>query len=180
MGRSGEDPIEKDYELFTGPRKRLAFIKKMEEDWWERYKLECFECLLPREKWRNTSTNLEEGDIVLIKYEGKSKPGDYRWGVVTQTEPDDKGCVRTVFVRYGLLRKAGSSDSYSVTFKEMRVAVQRLCLIYSRKEQLQDSEPSIISGCDKSDKLKTLPKRGNASGMVNSLLYSCHHVEEHP
>ena len=187
LGRSGKDPIEKDYELFTGPRKRLAFMKKMEEDWWERYKLECFECLLPREKWRNTSTNLEEGDIVLIKYEGKSKPGDYRWGVVTQTEPDDDECVRTVFVRYGLFRKAGSSgqnlgngdENYSVTFKEIRVAVQRLCLIYSRKEQLQDTEPNIISGCDKSDKLKTLPKRENASGMVNSLLFSCHYIEEH-
>ena len=144
FGRSGKDPLDKNYELFTGPRRRLAFLKKMEDDWWERYKIECFEYLLPREKWRNTSTNIEVDDIVLIKYDGKSKAGDYRWGVVTRAVPDDDGCVRTVFVRYSLLQKAGSSDDYSVTYKEIRVAVQRLCQIYSRREQLKDAEPKEI------------------------------------
>ena len=60
--------------------------------------------------------------------------------MVTKAVPDDDGCVRTVFVRYSLLQKAGSSDDYSVTYKEIRVAVQRLCQIYSRKDQLRDAD----------------------------------------
>ena len=139
LGRSGVDPDDREYELDCGPRKRLAYIRQMEQDWWEQYKLECFEYLLPTDKWRNSSDNIEVGDLVLIKYEGKSKPGDYRWGIVTRADPDDDGHVRTATVRYSLIKRPVKGTDYKgISRKEITVAVQRLSRIYSRKEQEED------------------------------------------
>ena len=35
LSRSGVNPIDCDYELDCGPRKRLAYIRQMDQDWWE-------------------------------------------------------------------------------------------------------------------------------------------------
>ena len=75
--------------------------------------------------------------------------------------------------------------------------MQRLCQIYSRKDQLRDAdsrdqqqdadsrdqqqdaaEPRETSGGDESE-IKTLSRKDIASGMVNSLLFSCHYIEKH-
>ena len=139
LGRSGVEPADREYQLDCGPRRRLAFMRQMEADWWERYKMECFEYLLPTEKWRESMENITVDDIVLIKYEGKSRPGDYRWGIVTKAEPDEDGHVRTVTVRYSLIKRPVVGDQFKgVTRKEITVAVQRLSRIYSKKEQEQD------------------------------------------
>ena len=37
LGRSSGDSMDRVYDLHCGPRKRLAFLHKLEEDWWERY-----------------------------------------------------------------------------------------------------------------------------------------------
>ena len=43
------------------------------------------------------------GDVVLIQYEDKSKPGTFRLGVIIAVEEDRDGLVRTVTVQYSLL-----------------------------------------------------------------------------
>ena len=205
IGRSGRDPIDRDYEFDCGPRKRLAFIRHMEEDWWEQYKLECFEYLLPTDKWRASSDNLEVGDIVLIKYEGKSSPGDYRWGIVTSAEPDEDGLVRTVEVRYSLVKRPVQGGDYTgITRKSITVAVQRLSRIYSRKEQEVDgispdmshnsTKPPLNIPNSRSLSTSTFPlspqkhshsshsnhgvaKPTLISGMMRSMLHSCHQYE---
>ena len=133
LGRSGVEPADRDSQLDCGPRKRLAFIRLMEADWWERYKMECFDHLLPTDKWRKSSENIAVDDIDLIKYEGKSRPGDYRWGIVTRADPDEDGHVRTVTVRYSLIKRPVQDSLYkNITRKEITVAVQRLSRIYSK------------------------------------------------
>jgi hypothetical protein len=105
LGSSGVEPADRDYQLGCGPRKRLAFIRQMEADWWERYKMECFKYLLPTDKWRKSKENIAVDDIILMKYNGKSRPGDFRWGIVTRADPDEVGHVRTVTVRYSLFKR---------------------------------------------------------------------------
>ena len=111
--------------------KRLTFIRQMEADWWERYKIECFEYLLPTDKSRKSSDNIAVDDIVLIKYEGESKPGDYRWGNVTRADPDEDCHVHTVTVRYSLIKRPVQDGLYKgITRKEITAVVQRLSRIY--------------------------------------------------
>ena len=82
------------------------------------------------------------GDIVLIQYEGKSKPGSYRLGMVIAVEKDPDGLVRTVSVEYSLLQElpAGERLLYKgVTKKRIRAPVQRLVLILPVEEMNLDS-----------------------------------------
>ena len=62
-----------------------------------------FSSLVPRQKWFYVERNFRVGDIVLIQYEGKSKPGTYRLGVVLDALTDKDGCVRNAIVEYSLL-----------------------------------------------------------------------------
>ena len=173
LGRSGVDPVDREYELDCGPRKRLAYIRQMEQDWWEQYKLECFEYLLPTDKWRNSSDNITVGDLVLIKYEGKSKPGDYRWGIVTRADPDKDGHVRTATVRYSLIKRPVKDTDYKgISRKEITVAVQRLSRIYSKEEQEEDGIPgqtvvSTISSSPSQGDISTSPLPKESSQFSN-------------
>ena len=47
--RNGRDLIDPEYKLDCQLRKRLAYIRRMEQD-----KIECFEYLLSTDKWRET------------------------------------------------------------------------------------------------------------------------------
>ena len=79
-----------------------------------------------------------QGDVVLIMYEGKSKPGTYRLGVVTEVEVDSDGCVRNVTVQYSLLSELPYEDRMQyrgITKKKIRACVQRLILILPVEER---------------------------------------------
>ena len=79
-----------------------------------------------------------QGDVVLIMYEGKSKPGSYRLGVVTEVEVDSDGCVRNVTVQYSLLSELPYEDRMQyrgITKKKIRACVQRLILILPVEER---------------------------------------------
>ena len=97
-----------------------------------------FTSLVPRQKWFYKQRNMMQGDVVLIMYEGKSKPGSYRLGVVTEVEVDSDGCVRNVTVQYSLLSELPYEDRMQyrgVTKKKIRACVQRLILILPVEER---------------------------------------------
>ena len=85
------------------------------------------------------------GDVVLIHYVGKSKPGNYRMGGVVEAEEDSDGCVRTVIVEYSLISELSEEERKlykGVTKKRIEAPVQRLVLILPVEEQT-DREPVI-------------------------------------
>ena len=72
-------------------------------------------------------TDLKIGDVVLIKYETKSKPGAYRLRIIVDLEVDADNLVRTVLAAYSLLKELWPEERLEykgVTKKVVRVAVQ--------------------------------------------------------
>ena len=112
-----------------------------------------FSSLVPRQKWFFKQRNMRVGDVVLVQYVGKSKPGSYRLGIVTEVEVDSDGCVRTVTVQYSLLSELPDEERLKykgITKKTIRASVQRLVLILPVEERLQDaiqnSSPGVQAG----------------------------------
>ena len=78
------------------------------------------------------------GDVVLLMYEGKSKPGSYRLAVVREVQLSSDGLVRTVVVAYSLVGELPyeERDQYkNITKKKILVPVQRLVMILPIEEQ---------------------------------------------
>ena len=78
------------------------------------------------------------GDVVLIRYEGKSRLGTYRLGVIREVEVAPDKLVHTVLVEYSLLSEVQASERHlytGLTKKTIRIPVQRLVLILPIEEQ---------------------------------------------
>ena len=85
-----------------------------------------FSSLVPRQKWFYKQRNMQVGDVVLVQYEGKSKPGTYRLGVITEVEVEADGCVRNVTVQYSLLAELSEEERLKykgITRKKIRACV---------------------------------------------------------
>ena len=82
-----------------------AVIEKTEQ-WWSRWLKDVFPLLATRRRWQNTESNLDIGDIVLVKSEKKFSKAKFRLARVIRIHPDTHGHVRTVTVGMRNLRKA--------------------------------------------------------------------------
>ena len=136
-GRNGSLPPN-NYDDLDDPRLRKSYIEELEGAWWNQFKVQCFDSLLPTRKWFDTKRNISVDDIVLIKYSSKSFPGTYRLGRVKKVDVDSDNLVRTCTVRYHLVKQitALNSDTVKdVTHKEVCVPIQRLVLILPVEEQ---------------------------------------------
>ena len=139
LGRANNELPVRNYSGSDRPLLRLKYVEECIAQWWEQFRLQNFSSLVPRQKWFEKHRNMCKGDVVLISYEAKSKPGTYRLGVVRDVTVDSDGLVRTVLVEYSLLSEVESSERHSfrgVTKKKIQVPIQRLILILSAEEQV--------------------------------------------
>lgn len=140
-GRANVELPVKNYVASDKPLYRLQYVEECVSQWWQQFMSQNFSSLVPRQKWFSARRNMCVGDIVLIQYEGKSKPGSYRLGVVIAVEKDPDGLVRTVSVEYSLLSELPAGDRLlykGVTKKRIRAPVQRLVLILPVEERNLD------------------------------------------
>ena len=99
---------------------------------WKLWHRQVFHHLLPYNKWATAERNLAVGDVCAIKYEDKVRPGkaDYRLCQVDRVETDDKGLVRTVYIKMRRRDTRTKGLPYSgPDLVEMKTAVQRLVVI---------------------------------------------------
>ena len=80
----------------------------------------------------------------MIRYYEKSKTGTYKLGKVSSVEIDADGLVRTCTVTYRLVRSDLPPEELrfyykGLKYKEIRVPVQRLCMILPVEEQENSS-----------------------------------------
>ena len=146
-GRTGVDLPMREYNDADNPARRLAFKQELESAWWERWKVQCFDSLLPTKSWTVQKRGVKQGDVVLISYSEKSKSGTFRLGIVEQVEVDDDGLVRTCTVGYRLVRSDLPPEEQrlyykGLKYKKLRVPVQRLCVILPIEEQ---DEPGYLT-----------------------------------
>ena len=138
--RSGIDLPLREYEDDYNPGKRLAYKEELERSWWEQWKVQCFDSLLPTKAWNVEKRGVKVGDVVLISYSDKSKTGTYKLGIVELVEVDEDGLVRTCKVAYRLVRSDMPAEDMRIYFKglkykKLRVPIQRLCVILPVEEQ---------------------------------------------
>ena len=138
--RSGVDLPAREYKDEDSPSKRLAYRQELENSWWEQWKVQCFDSLLPTQSWTQKKRGVKPGDVVLISYSDKSKTGTFRLGRVESVEHDEDQLVRTCVVQYRIVRADLPVEEMrlyfkGLKFKKIRVPVQRLCIILPIEEQ---------------------------------------------
>ena len=141
--RTGVDLPLREYDDEDSPGRRLAYKQQLESDWWVQWKVQCFDSLLPTQAWHTEKRGVKVGDVVLISYSDQSKTGTFKLGRVTDIEIDDDNLVRTCTVSYRLVRSDLPPEEMRIYFngikyKEIRVPVQRLCVILPIEEQGED------------------------------------------
>ena len=138
--RSGVDLPSQDFIGDENPGRRLAYRLELENNWWEQWKKQCFDSCLPSKTWFREERGVKQGDVVLINYVDKSKLGTWKLGIVESVEFDDDGLVRTCIVGYRLVIFDLPMEEMKIyfkglTFKKIRVPVQRLSLVLPVEEQ---------------------------------------------
>ena len=109
-------------------------MQQLHQNWWEKWSKEVFPTLIPCKRWRDPQRNLQQNDIVMMKYPGQVKD-DYRIAKVVDVFPDVKGRVRTVKVAYRRKDRREPSHIYwKKPLVEEVVAVQRLALLQAAGE----------------------------------------------
>ena len=109
-GRANTEIPIREYSLTSKPLARLEYIQELVAAWWQQYKDQNFSSFVPTQKWQEERRNMRIGDVVLIQYEDRSKPGTYRLGRVDSIKVNEDGLVRTVKVSYSLLRELLEKD----------------------------------------------------------------------
>ena len=79
-------------------RKRWRTVQHFANIFWTRWRKEFLSSLQTRQKWRQTTRNIEVGDIVLIKDSSRNR-NHWPLGRIIQTQPGEDGLVRTVQVK---------------------------------------------------------------------------------
>lgn len=77
---------------------RWRLVQKIAQDFWKRWHLEYLTSLQHRPKWRQSSPNLEVGDLVIIR-ENNLPPSTWVLGRIQQTHPGRDQLVRVATIR---------------------------------------------------------------------------------
>ena len=107
------------------------------EKWWNKWIDVAFPLLAPRKKWNQEHRSVQEGDVVLLRYDSKVSKARYRLARVVQAHPDKCGVVRTVTIKLRprhIREKVLPYKAKQMT--EFPVGVQRLVVIVPVEEQL--------------------------------------------
>ena len=140
LGRANVGLPVRDYDRSDKPLLRIKYVEECIAQWWNQFQTQHFSSLVPRQKWLFEKRNMQVGDVVLLMYEGKCKPGSYRLAVVRDIEVSSDDLVRTVLVEYSLVGDLpyGEREKYlGITKKKVVVPVQHLVLILPVEEQFQ-------------------------------------------
>ena len=137
---SRTQPVSVDLAKYISSDKKYLYreehMNNMFDAWWEAWFRDVFDSLLPYPKWRQSHTNLQVGDICVIKYAQKVGLGDFRLCRVIGVEKDDHNLVRTVKIAMRPRNVREKILPYkSKQLVEMTVPVQRLILVNSAAEE---------------------------------------------
>ena len=139
LGRSGSilpDDAELASNLPMSARYRL--VHHVTNAFWKKWSNEVSPGLVVRQKWHEKSRNLCMGDLIMICETSPIK-AKYKLGLVDDVHPSADGCVRSVTVRYVLLKNNPHGEDKIQNIRVKR-SVQRLSLILPVEEQLSRLE----------------------------------------
>ena len=118
---------------------RLAYMEELLDAWWAQWNRQVFPNLVPHQDYKKAKrhTNLEVGDICLLRYDGRIKD-TYRMCRIAAVKEDEHGVVRTVEVQ---MRPRDSRDALLPYRSKQPIlqqtGVQRLVLIVPAEQVKQ-------------------------------------------
>ncbi|XP_033753058.1 uncharacterized protein LOC117336557 [Pecten maximus] len=80
-------------------KSQWRYVQFLAETFWKRRKQEYLNSLQKSQKWHRETSNLKEGDVVLMKDDQSGHRNNWPMGVIERTFPSDEGLVRKVEVR---------------------------------------------------------------------------------
>ena len=109
---------------------RYRVVSHVSTSFWQRWCTFVGPSLVTRQKWHQTSRNIQIGDLVMIADMNKIK-GKYKLGIVIATNVSGDGNVRSATVQY--FNRRDVSEKW--TPEQVVRSVQRLSLILPVEEQ---------------------------------------------
>lgn len=80
-------------------KSRWLLIQRLKTQFWSQWSKEYLHTLQSKPKWTGTSTNVTDGDLVLLKIESASTPLKWTFARIVRTFPGSDGPVRVVEVK---------------------------------------------------------------------------------
>ena len=116
---------------------RYRLVRHVTSVFWSKWSMNVSPGLVLRQKWHESTRNLQVGDLVMICEHSiiKSK---YKLGVVDTVHPSDDGFVRSVTLRYANVLNTNGNISASIV--RVKRSVQRLVLILPIEDQVAPVE----------------------------------------
>ncbi|XP_069108188.1 uncharacterized protein [Argopecten irradians] len=102
-------------------RSHWKHVQVLANQFWNRWKREYLPTLQPKRKWTSETTNLEEGDVVLVK-DSQLCRNDWPMGVIERVFPSDDGLVRKVEI---MICRDGVKSRFIRPVSEVTVLVKR-------------------------------------------------------
>ena len=119
-----------------GKDERMEHTTNLFLAWWESWFGSVFDKLVPVQKWREVKRNFQVDDIVLIRFQGKVPPAEFRMAIVKETYPDERGIVRTVLVGCRPRDSREATLPYrSKNLWEFKTSIQRIVLLVPAEER---------------------------------------------
>ena len=98
LGRASPRVPQGPFEETRNPRRRVEFVQKIVNSFWNRWKRDVFPLLLPRKKWNVVKCNVKVDDFVIVSYNNAVR-GKWIIGRIIEVYPGQDGNVRNVKVR---------------------------------------------------------------------------------
>ena len=115
--------------------------------WWRQWSAQMFPNIIPYKSYKDARQHeyLQQGDVCLLKFEGKIR-ADYRLCHVVELKSNTADLVRTVKINIRPRHKRDAALPYkSKVLQEIDVSVKRLCLIHPVEDPLELAAAHIIT-----------------------------------
>ena len=149
---------------------RLEIIQELQDHWLKLWVIQVFPSLVPFRRWKIQYRNPQVNNIVLVQYSSMMSKGDYRLARISEVHPDCYGVTRTVTVKTrprDAREKVETKPPYlhPKTHLELKLSVQRICMILPVEEQVHDGEKVPGEVVEDEDK----PRDDSGDGQVDAL-----------
>ena len=99
LGRATNKVPTGDFAPTINSRRRLYFVQRLTDSFWEKWTRDYFHTLRERKTWHVDRRNVSVNDIVIIK-DKDAKRSKWKLGLVTEANPGADSKVRRVRVKY--------------------------------------------------------------------------------
>ena len=129
LGRASAEVPQGPFRETRNPRRRVEFVQKIVDSFWQRWTRDVFPSLVPRRKWNAERRNVRVDDVVIVQNPNAIR-GNWTIGRIVEVYPGSDGKVRNISSqdRQWGVQEADHEDHQSAVLVIIYVqCVQYLC-----------------------------------------------------